>query len=433
MLRSSLMGAQDMRRCLSLSTIAMVDYPVCQWLDATQTAHAGAGGLGAASASSSGRCARGCCAVAGEFGLTPPQLFALRQLDPERARADARARDRAALRQLERHRARRRARRAGPRRAPRGRARPPRADARRHRARRGGARPPAEPSCARCPSRWPRSAPRIRRRCATCCGARSADPAGDARRSRAYAAMRDPRDRPDRLGARRDSSLSPCDASSRSASVSSARLRRSASERRASAIRLSVCHGLPLIEALICGGASPASSRCAIASTSRTRRASRPTSRPTDSPCALERRGRRASRRRRRPRRARRRGPRPGARTSARRRPRRSSRPMCAPGPSSSASFSSSRSRRCWRSPTSATSACAPSRSSSHPELAGLALQPARQVLGLQHVLGGDDAAGLLDGRHERGADLEAALLAAEERDRRVGRDAPSAPARGAA
>ena len=47
------------------------------------------------------------------------------------------------------------------------------------------------------------------------------------------------------------------------------------------------CHGLPLIAALICGGASPASRRCAIARTSRTRRASSPTSRPTDSPCAL--------------------------------------------------------------------------------------------------------------------------------------------------
>ena len=51
-------------------------------------------------------------------------------------------------------------------------------------------------------------------------------------------------------------------------------------------MRLSVCHGLPLIEALICAGSSPASRRCAIARTSRTRRASSPTSRPTDSPWA---------------------------------------------------------------------------------------------------------------------------------------------------
>ena len=63
--------------------------------------------------------------------------------------------------------------------------------------------------------------------------------------------------------------------------------------------------------------------------------------------------------RRGRARRARRRAPRSGARPSPRAAPSTSSTPIRAPSPCSSASFSSSRSSRCWRSPTCATSACA--------------------------------------------------------------------------
>ena len=58
-----------------------------------------------------------------------------------------------------------------------------------------------------------------------------------------------------------------------------------------------------------------------------------------------------------------------------------------------------------------------------HVELAGFGLQPAGQVLGLQDVLFRDDAAGLLDRLRQQRRDLEPALVAAEERDRRVGRD----------
>lgn len=56
-------------------------------------------------------------------------------------------------------------------------------------------------------------------------------------------------------------------------------------------------------------------------------------------------------------------------------------------------------------------------------ELRRLALQPFRQLLGLQRALDRDVSARALDGLGERRADLEAPLLAAEEGDRRVGTD----------
>ena len=111
-----------------------------------------------------------------------------------------------------------------------------------------------------------------------------------------------------------------------------------------------------------------------------------------------------------------------------------SSAPICAPGPCSSASFSSSRSSRCWRSPTWATSAFAPSLSRSRSLRRGLLDQPLRQVPGLDVDLGRDLAAGLLDGLEELRGRLVAALLAGEEGDReglRVGGSrAPARPAR---
>ena len=56
-------------------------------------------------------------------------------------------------------------------------------------------------------------------------------------------------------------------------------------------------------------------------------------------------------------------------------------------------------------------------------ELGRLALQPFRQLPGLQRALDGDVPARALDGLAERRADLEAPLLAPEEGDRRVGRN----------
>jgi hypothetical protein len=56
------------------------------------------------------------------------------------------------------------------------------------------------------------------------------------------------------------------------------------------------------------------------------------------------------------------------------------------------------------------------------PELARLRDRPGRQFPRLQPLLGADVAAGLADGVVESGRDLEAAVLATEEGDGRVGR-----------
>ena len=85
-------------------------------------------------------------AIASEFELSPPQVMALRQLDPDEPKPMSELAARAALRQLERHRDRRPPRGPRPRRAPPGRARPAREDA--------AASPSAAPG-----ARGPRRAP----------------------------------------------------------------------------------------------------------------------------------------------------------------------------------------------------------------------------------------------------------------------------------
>ena len=92
-----------------------------------------------------------------------------------------------------------------------------------------------------------------------------------------------------------------------------------------------------------------------------------------------------------------------------------SSAPRLAPAPCSSASFSSSRSRRCWRSPTWATSALAACRRARGRARAARACDPARQLPRLDAALLGDLAAGLLDRLAQPVGDLVAALLAGEE------------------
>ena len=103
------------------------------------------------------------------------------------------------------------------------------------------------------------------------------------------------------------------------------------------------------------------------------------------------------------------------------RRPATSSTPSCAPSPCSSASFSSSRSSRCWRSPTCATSARAPALSSSTPSSAARAISQRGSSRGLDVALLGDHAAGRLDRLVQRGR----APCGGPPRGRRTPRSAP--------